>query len=79
MAVRDFLRIFVVQKETNMLTSILHIEGWWRHCGAYDRQQASGIPYDGNVMSYLQKTDDWWDELNWEERRAIYEEFFSEY
>lgn len=62
-----------------MLTSILHIEGWWRHCGAYDRQQASGIPYDGNVMSYLQKTDDWWDELNWEERRAIYEEFFSEY
>lgn len=39
------------------------IESWWRHNGAFDRAQASGIPYESgvtNLADYLDKTDDWW-------------------
>lgn len=60
------------------MISIFEIEEWWRHNGCYDREQASGIDYDGNAMSYLQKTDDWWDGLTDEEKREVYDEFFSE-
>lgn len=54
------------------------IEDWWRHCGAYDRQQASGIPYDEDLADYLVQTDRWWDTLSTEKKRGVYEEFFEE-
>lgn len=53
------------------------IENWWRHNGCYDREQASGIPYN-KEDNYLQITDDWWDGLTDEEKKDVYEDFFSE-
>ena len=55
-----------------------NIEDWWRHNGCYDRQQASGIPYDGDDEDYLQKTDDWWDSLTAEDKEDVFNDFFSE-
>ena len=56
-----------------------NIENWWKHNGCYDREQASGIPYNrGNVAEYLQITDDWWDSLSSYEKLNVYEDFFSE-
>jgi hypothetical protein len=57
------------------------IESWWRHNGCWDREQASGIPYedfDGEVGIYLQVTDDWWDGLSDKEKLDVYNEFFDE-
>ena len=57
------------------------IESWWRHNGIWDREQASGIlyeDYDGEVQIYLDSTDEWWDGLTDDEKRAIYKEFFEE-
>ena len=54
------------------------LNDWWRHCGCYDREQASNIPYDGNVADYLTKTDEWWFNLTHYDRQEVYEEFFSE-
>lgn len=54
------------------------IEEWWRHNGCYDREQASGIPYDGDASNYLRQTDDWWESKSDAEKKEIYEEFFSE-
>ena len=61
-----------------MAKDILDIENWWRHNGCYDREQASGIPYDGNAGDYLAKTDEWWASLSIEERKQVYYEFFEE-
>ena len=33
-----------------------NVEDWWRHNGNFDREQASGMPYN-NDDNYLQKTD----------------------
>ena len=55
-----------------------NIEDWWRHNGCYDRQQASGIPYDGDDEDYLQKTDDWWNDLTAEDKEDVYNDFFTE-
>ena len=60
------------------MTGILDIENWWKHNGCYDREQASNIPYDGNVADYLAKTDEWWNSLSIKERKQAYYEFFSE-
>ena len=49
------------------------IESWWRHCGAYDREQASPLYWNKG------REDDWWDSLTPEEKRAVYEEFYDEY
>lgn len=61
------------------------IENWWRHNGIFDRMQASGIISnttrkwtDADTQEYLQITDDWWDSLTDEEKREVYEDFFSE-
>lgn len=54
------------------------IENWWRHNGIFDREQASGIQYQGHEEDYLQITDDWWDGLTDEEKKDVYEDFFSE-
>jgi len=55
------------------------IEEWWRHNGCWDRQQASGIKYDGSdVYPFLEKTDEWWNSLSNEQKRDAYNEFFSE-
>lgn len=57
------------------------LDDWWRHNGCWDRQQASGIPYedfDGEQGLYLQVTDDWWEELTWSQKMEVYEDFFSE-
>ena len=59
------------------------IENWWRHNGLYDRQQASGIRFDGNspdaIQEYFDYTDEWWNSLSNVEKTQIYDEFFSEY
>ena len=59
-----------------------NIEDWWRHCGAYDREQVSGIPYVRNgktqIGAYLTETDEWWNSLTNEEKEEIYEDFFAE-
>lgn len=61
------------------MAGLFEIENWWKHNGCYDREQASGIPYDGKDASdYLEKTDGWWDSLSPEERRNVYREFFEE-
>ena len=60
---------------------ILLIEDWWRHNGIWDRDQASGIPYedyDGDQSLYLDITDDWWNSLTNDEKAEVYEEFFNE-
>lgn len=55
------------------------IENWWRHNGALDREQASGIPYNWeSLCEYLNKTDDWWDGLSDDEKKEVYENFFDE-
>lgn len=55
------------------------IESWWRHQGALDREQASGIKYDWtNLAEYLDKTDEWWDSLTDKEKQEVYNEFFEE-
>lgn len=56
------------------------IEDWWRHNGAYDRAQASGIKYNKNtnISEFLQKTDDWWNNLTYDEKLLVYEDYFSE-
>lgn len=54
------------------------IEDWWRHLGALDREQVSGIPYSASDDSFLQKTDDWWEALPDEKKLETYEEFFDE-
>lgn len=56
-----------------------HIEEWWRHNGCYDREQVSGIPYDGqDAGNYLNKTDKWWNNLSDEQKENIYDDFFRD-
>lgn len=56
-----------------------NIEDWWRHNGIADRIQASGICcLTDDISYYFQKTDDWWDSLTDDEKKDVYEEFFSE-
>ena len=55
------------------------VESWWKHNGCYDREQATGYPYDGkDAGKYLLQTDLWWDTLTDDEKIRVYEEFFSE-
>ena len=57
------------------------IESWWRHNGIWDREQASGIlveNYDGETALYLESTDDWWNTLADDEKREVYDNFFTE-
>ena len=61
--------------------SMNQIENWWKHNGIWDREQASGIlveNYDGEWAIYLSATDDWWDNLTDDQKREVYEDFFSE-
>jgi hypothetical protein len=60
------------------MVGIVDIDNWWRHNGCYDREQASGIPYDGNASDFLAKTDEWWYSLSLAERKWVYCEFFNE-
>lgn len=53
------------------------VENWWRHNGAWDRAQASGIPYCGQD-NYFVTTDYWWWGLSDKEKKQVYEEFFNE-
>lgn len=55
------------------------IEIWWKHNGCYDREQASGIPYNCSVSDYLNKTEDWWESLSDREKLDVYLDFFEEY
>ena len=57
------------------------IESWWRHNGIWDREQASGIlveNYDGETALYLESTDAWWNALADDEKREVYDNFFTE-
>ena len=62
------------------MVGILTVEDWWRHNGCWDREQASGIPYnpEDSQQSYLEETDEWWNSLSAEERKQAYYEFFEE-
>lgn len=57
--------------------SMHNIENWWRHNGSYDREQASGIPYNGGD-DYLSTTDNWWESLTDEEKEQVFNDFFEE-
>ena len=54
------------------------IESWWRHNGCYDREQASGIPYEGQD-DYLAETDEWWNNLTDGQKARIYDYFFEDF
>ena len=57
------------------------IEDWWKHNGCYDREQASGIPYEPyeeEPSIYLEITDNWWDGLSADKKEKVYNEFFEE-
>lgn len=62
------------------MVGILQVEDWWRHNGCWDREQASGIPYnpEESQSAYLEETDEWWHNLTMEERKQAYYEFFEE-
>lgn len=59
------------------VTLYYQIEDWWRHNGCWDREQASGIPYNGNG-DYLSKTDDWWESLSDREKEQVFIDFFED-
>lgn len=59
------------------MTYMFQIEDWWRHNGCWDREQASGIPYNGDV-DYLSKTDDWWESLSGREKEQVFVDFFED-
>jgi len=45
--------------EPDYAPSLYDLDDWWRHNGCWDRDQASGIPYedfDGETGIYLQVT-----------------------
>lgn len=54
------------------------IEDWWENLGCFDREQASGIKYNG-ADNYLNITDYWWDNLSDIQKKTIYNTFFEEY
>lgn len=60
-----------------VMTSMYQIEDWWRHNGCWDREQASGIPYNGDD-DYLSITDNWWTSMADNEKRQVFEEFFED-
>ena len=53
------------------------IEDWWRHNGCWDREQASGIPYN-DEYNYLALTDDWWDSLTTLQKEQVFNDFFED-
>ena len=55
------------------------VEKWWKNLGCFDREQASGIKYNGVADNYLNITDDWWDNLSDIQKKTIYDTFFEEY
>ena len=56
-----------------------NVENWWKHNGSFDREQASGIPYNGDTANHLQQTDEWWESLSDEDKMRIYDDYFAEY
>jgi hypothetical protein len=73
------LKKIVAESVKKVLKEYNHnVEDWWRHNGGFDREQASGIPYNGDD-NYLQKTDEWWESLTDEAKMQIYNDYFAEY
>lgn len=53
------------------------IEDWWRHQGAADRMQITGITvYD--VQELFRITDEWWSSRTEKEKVEVYNDFFSD-
>ena len=74
------LKGVITESVKNILKEYDHnIENWWEHNGAFDREQASGIPYNNDVTNYLQQTDEWWESLSDEDKIRIYDDYFAEY
>ena len=59
------------------MKNIYHIESWWRHNGCWDREQASGIPYN-REDDYLSITDNWWNSLTDGEKLQVFIDFFED-
>lgn len=59
------------------MTFDYQLEDWWRHNGCWDREQASGIAYNGDD-NYLAITDDWWESLTIEEKKQVFIDFFED-
>jgi len=59
------------------------IEVWWRHLGCYDREMVSTIPYSSDDTAdageYLERTDDWWNNLTDSEKKEIYDNCSDEF
>ena len=53
------------------------VEDWWRHNGCLDREQASGIAYNGDD-DYLAITDNWWDSLSNREKEQVFNDYFED-
>jgi hypothetical protein len=70
----------IVESTVKVLKEHAHnIENWWKHNGSFDREQASGIPYNGDVANHLRLTDEWWESLSDEDKIRIYDDYFAEY
>lgn len=54
------------------------IEKWWRSLGNWDRSQVCGVKFNGNTWTYLEFTDNWWNERSDKEKEELYNEFFEE-
>ena len=53
------------------------VEDWWRHNGCWEREQASGIPYN-EEDEYLSITDRWWASLTDKEKEQVFIDFFED-
>lgn len=53
------------------------IQNWWNYLSIQDREFVSGIPYDGSVAYFLEKTDGWWDSLSFNQKQEIYDDFYD--
>ena len=53
------------------------IQNWWHYLSIQDREFVSKIPYNGSVVCFLEKTDEWWDSLSFNQKQEIYDDFYD--
>lgn len=53
------------------------IQNWWNYLSIQDREFVSKIPYKGSVVYFLEKTDEWWDSLSFNQKQEIYDDFYD--
>ena len=78
---QESLQKFYDDLNNHLSRKMAIIEDWWKHNGAYDREQAS--PYcwvkgKEDVADFFDKTDKWWNSLSNGDKMEVYEDFFCE-